>query len=68
MLVADGTYGFSGDEMIWQVLHVCENCACGGNIGRYTWAVDAKQLVLKKVNDPCDLMAMVLTTATLERW
>jgi hypothetical protein len=65
--IADGNFGFTGTEMGVQLLHVCENCACEGNIGRYSWAVDEKQLVLKKIYDTCDGMAFVLTTKPLLR-
>jgi hypothetical protein len=65
--VANGNFGFNGSEMNIQVLHVCETCGCEGNIGRYSWAADDKQLVLKKIYDTCDSMAYMLTAKPLLR-
>lgn len=64
---ADGNFAFNGNEMIIQVLHVCENCSCQGNIGRYAWASDERQLTLKKIYDNCDAMSLILTSKPLVR-
>jgi hypothetical protein len=58
--------GAQGHELKIQVLH-CEDCGCQGNIGRYNWDVDDKQLVLTKIYDLCDAMAFRLTAKPLVR-
>jgi hypothetical protein len=65
--IADGNFGFKGNEMGIQVLHVCEVCTCLGNIGRYAWNLENQQLIVKKIYDPCDSMALVLTSKPLQR-
>lgn len=61
-----GNFGFNGHEMIIGVER-CENCGCEKNHGRYSWAADETQLVLKEIYELCDSMAFVLTTKPLTR-
>ena len=64
--VGTGAFGFNGNEMIIGVDR-CENCGCEKNHGRYSWATDGKQLVLKEIYDLCDSMAFILTAKPLLR-
>lgn len=61
-----GNFGFNGHEMIIGVER-CENCGCEKNHGRYSWAADETQLVLKEIYDLCDSMVFILTAKPLMR-
>jgi hypothetical protein len=70
--IASGNIGARGNELNIQMLRVCDTCSCGGNIGRYTYAITAasdsnlKQLVFQKIYDTCDAMAFALTAKPLQ--
>lgn len=70
--IASGNLGSKGNELNIQLLRVCDTCSCGGNIGRYTYAITAasdsnpKQLVFQKIYDTCDTMAFALTAKPLQ--
>jgi hypothetical protein len=70
--IASGNLGAWGNELKIQMLRVCDTCSCGGNIGRYTYAISSasdsnpKQLIFQKIYDTCDAMAFALTAKPLQ--
>jgi len=64
--IGTGNFRFQGHEMIIGVER-CENCGCEKNHGRYSWAADETQLVLKEIYDLCDNMVFILTAKPLVR-
>ena len=64
---ADGTFTVDGGRIEFYVKHVCDNCTCQEDIGRYYWALKDDQFTFTKIAGGCDTMTLVLTTHPLAR-